>query len=477
MKRVSGSLTARLVVAAIVVALLGAGVTLGVAYQLVRTSTVEQSQSLLRSTARVVAKAPPKERATLVQNLDRAQTRGIRLLLLRANGTTVPTHSDIPQSAVDSVRSAGAAAGRFRSSGRTYLFEGVRVSQGDAVIATQDFSLVHAAIARLFDRFLLAAGIGAALAAALGALVADRIARPLKRTAGVARRLAAGERGTSAPPPTPLVDIAAIDVALAALDEALRTSESRQREFLLSISHELRTPLTGIRGYADALADGLVPADGVRDAGTTLGREAGRLDAFVGDLLELARLQADDFPLAIQQFDVAVVVEQALQAWGPTAAHAAVRLETGAPTGALPLTVMSDPMRVRQLLDGLLENALRAAPAGSRIRIGVASGALEADPAVRISVADDGPGLRPEDVKDAFERGVLANRYRNSRPVGTGLGLSIAARLTRRLGGRITVSTAGGHTEFAILLPQPPAGSRILGVGTTERAFREAGEP
>ncbi|WP_435534106.1 histidine kinase dimerization/phospho-acceptor domain-containing protein, partial [Glaesserella parasuis] len=87
------------------------------------------------------------------------------------------------------------------------------------------------------------------------------------------------------------------------LDHALATSEGRQREFLLSISHELRTPLSAIRGYGEALADGVIDPAATADAGRVLVTETDRLDRFVADLLELARLEADDF--SIERVDVA----------------------------------------------------------------------------------------------------------------------------------------------------------------------------
>jgi two-component system, OmpR family, sensor kinase len=443
------SLVARLVVSAVLVALLGAGVTLGVAYQLVRSVTITQSRDVLRSTARVVAQAPPKDRAALVRRLDRAKARGVHLVLVRKDGVAIPDDVPVPSGTVQAVEANGRVSARFSSGGATYLIEGVRVSQGDAVIAVQDFALIHATTLRLFDRFLLAAGIGAALAAVLGAVVAARISRPLRRSSAFARGLAAGRRGLPAPPATDLAELASIDSALTTLDSALRSSEASQREFLLSVSHEIRTPLTGIRGYADALADGLVAPEAVPGAGRTLAAETRRLDAFLGDLLELARLQADDFSIRVQHFDLAELVGQSLRAWAPTADRAGIRLESAVPT----FVMASDPVRVRQLLDGLFENAMRASPQGTLVQVRATPDVLVLRPAVRIDVVDQGPGLSDVDAAEAFERGRLADRYRTTRQVGTGLGLSIAARLVRRLGGRIEATAGTSGAVFTIRLP------------------------
>jgi two-component system sensor histidine kinase BaeS len=448
--------TTQLVTTAVLVALVGAFATVGGAYTLVQHSTVAQAQQGLRSTVRVVAKAPPRERTTLVRNLDRARVGGVRLLLVGADGTTTPAASIVPPSAIRTAEQAGTVTTRVRASGRTYLVEGIRTRQGGAVVAVQDLSVVQATVRRLAERLVLAALLGAAIAAAIGALVARRLVRPLRRSALAARRLADGERGVlSAEAPTgrPAAEITAIDTALAALDHALTTSEGRQREFLLSVSHEIRTPLTGIRGYADALADGLIPASAVADVGRTLVAESGRLDAFVRDLLELARLQADDFPLRPERFDLGALVEQSLAAWRATAGALEVTLQLVGAPASRPVLCDSDPMRVRQLLDGLLENALRASPPRSTVRVRLGTESTSAGPTVVLVVQDDGPGLTDRDAAEVFERGVLADRYRNSRPVGTGLGLSIAARLVRRLGGTIRPSPRADGGEFTITLP------------------------
>ena len=142
-------------------------------------------------------------------------------------------------------------------------------------------------------------------------------------------------------------------------------SEGRQREFLLSISHELRTPLTAIRGYAEALADGLVEADQVRQVGRTLQAESERLTVFTNDLLALARLEADDFTLSCRDVDVTAVLQGAARAWGAAATSAGVLVEVAE---SAPVRIRSDAARLRQLVDGLLENALRVSVAGHRSR-------------------------------------------------------------------------------------------------------------
>ncbi len=213
------------------------------------------------------------------------------------------------------------------------------------------------------------------------------------------------------------------------------------------MSHELRTPLTAIRGYSDALRDGLVTPEHLPEVGATVAEEATRLAAFTDDLLALARLEADDFPVRPLPIDIGEVIDTAARAWRGAAEAAGIRLTADAPS----LPLVTDPARVRQLLDGLIENALRVSPSGTEIRLTASSAP---DGSCTLEVADGGPGLTEDDAAHAFERGVLRDRYRDIRSVGSGLGLSIAARLAERLGGRITAHPAPtGGTVFRIVLP------------------------
>jgi two-component system sensor histidine kinase BaeS len=289
--------------------------------------------------------------------------------------------------------------------------------------------------------------------------------------------MAAGERSVRLAP-SGVSEVRAMGEAINTLDHALLASEGRQREFLLSISHEIRTPLTAMRGYAEALEDGLVPPEDIGTVGRTLAAETDRLDGFVRDLLALARLEADDFALDIQPVDAASLLEQVAEAWRGAAEQAGVQLELSlpAPVAAEPLLVTTDGQRLRQIIDGLVGNALRITPPGKplllRARLedpvagtvpvqgidapGRAAGVLAID------VRDSGPGLTAEDAAVAFDRGALFRRYAGQRPTGSGLGLSIAAKLAQRMGLRLTVeptTPAENGACFCIRIPRTPAAS------------------
>lgn len=371
---------------------------------------------------------------------------------------TVDENGDASGKAASYATAAGRAAlaaGRGYSGGAlgadgAALVEARPAGTGGAgVVGALPVSEVERVQWRATWRILIALVLGLAITLVAGALLAGSLARPLVATTRAARRLAAGERGVAVPTTGP-GEVREVAAALTALDAALAKSEDRQREFLLSISHELRTPLSALRGYGEALADGLIPPAQTAAVGATLVAESDRLDLFVRDLLALARLETDEFSLEVADVDLAVVAREAVAAWDGRAAKLGVGLTVAT---AREVAVRTDPRRVRQVLDGLIENALRATPEGGAVTVTTSADAA----AVGLEVADTGPGLAPDDLAVAFDRGALRARYRDTRAVGTGLGLSIAARLVERLGGEISVRSApGAGAVFAVRLPGAP---------------------
>ncbi len=149
------------------------------------------------------------------------------------------------------------------------------------------------------------------------------------------------------------------------LARELAHSEARQREFLLSVSHDLRTPLTAISGYAESLADGMIAPDQAPHAGNVILAEAQRLNRLVADLLDLARLGSQEFRIDLADVDVLSVVNAAAPVWANRCAAVGVRFGIEAPDR--PLVVRTDAARLRQMMDGLFDNALRVTPTGAPI--------------------------------------------------------------------------------------------------------------
>ena len=256
-----------------------------------------------------------------------------------------------------------------------------------------------------------------------------RLTKPLGELASSARVLAHGQGRPPPPSPDDPAEVAEVKDAFANMASDLASARERERSFLLSVSHELRTPLTAVRGYGEALADGT--ASDAKKAGTVVVRESQRLERLVQDLMDLARLEAEEFSVHRVEVDLSSVAGGVADALGPIAREADVDLGV---RGSSRKRVATDPDRVHQMVSNLAENALRVTPGGGSVTIEVAPGS--------IAVHDSGPGLEPEDLGRAFERFYLWRKYRGDRPVGSGLGLAIVAELAQRLGVRVDVSSA-----------------------------------
>jgi signal transduction histidine kinase len=420
-----------------------------VASRLVRTTGDTVLQQSLKAQADVVAsQLDPTgigNRLGVGKMADVVRGQGIAVVVRRPGGQDVG--EAVPVRAA--VR-AGLASGQDRSARVTvdaqqYLVE-VRDVGGAAFALVQPTRSGEATQRALVRNIALALGIGLLVAAVAGFVSGRLLGRPLRRAAAVAGSLRTGRRDVRVPVEGP-AEVAEVASSLNALADALAHSEARQREFLLSVSHELRTPLTAVTGFAEAIADGVAEGPDARRAGQTIHREAQRLERLVSDLLELARLGADEFRLDLATLDLTALVRDCAEVWQLRCERENVPLSVQVPDGPVP--VVADARRLHQVVDGLAENALRATPAGAPVVF-----ALTAGPDARLSVRDGGPGLAPEDYDVAFQRGVLNARYRDRRPVGSGIGLALVHGLVTRMGGTLAAGPAPeGGAAFTITLP------------------------
>ncbi len=356
----------------------------------------------------------------------------------------------VTPSMVTSLLAGASISMTTRVDGQSVYIEGRKINTG-AIVLVQKRSDALAVGQRAVRWILLALAIAVAIAIGLGLLVAWRLARPLRRTAAAAHALAAGRRDVIVYPEGP-EEVAEVADALNALAAGLSHSESREREFLLSVSHDLRTPLTAISGYAESLADGLIAPERTQEVGSVLVAESQRLNRLVADLLDLARLGAQEFRIDLIDLDVLAFGRATAEVWSARCAAVGVQFFLDCPPGAL--MVRTDPSRLRQALDGLFDNALRITPAGAPIVLALRPRIDGPQPVIAIEVRDGGPGLSDADLRVAFERSALYERYRGLRQVGTGLGLAIVHGLVTRLGATIVAGHAPeGGAQFTVELP------------------------
>jgi two-component system sensor histidine kinase BaeS len=326
------------------------------------------------------------------------------------------------------------------------------------LVLTQQIESSTATRARGF--FLVGSALAAGIAMLVAFFLARRLTRPLAAMRATADAIARGDLTARVDlGPHPDDELADLAGALNSMATDLEHGRGLERAFLLSVSHDLRTPLTSIRGYAEALTDGTIPAtDEQRRAAAVIGAESRRLERLVNDLLDLARLDARQFSLHPRTVDAAVVVGAALDAFRPAADDLGLTLTLLAPE---PLPLTTDPDRLAQIVANLVENALKYARAQIVVEVRrVGPGTLE------LRVQDDGPGIAPADEPHVFDR-LFVSRDRPGRSVGTGLGLAIVHELASALGGTATVDTAPGAPAgacFSVRLPAQLADRDVAAV-------------
>jgi len=293
-------------------------------------------------------------------------------------------------------------------------------------------------------RWLVIASVITLLVAALtGVRLTRRLLGPLRDIDVATRRIAGGDLAARVEVPDGPDELAELARSVNSMAEAIDRSHELERHFLMSVSHDLRTPLTSIRGFAEAVADGAAP-DPQRAAGVILG-EARRLERLVADLLELAKLDARQFSLRLDAVDLADVVDDAVEAFRPAAAEEQLALEVDIER---PLEAVADADRVAQVVANLVENALKHANAAIRVT------AAATPDGVVITVADDGPGILPDDLPHVFER-LYAGRRQARRQAGSGLGLAIVAELVAAMGGALScLSDPGQGTAVVVRIPR-----------------------
>lgn len=336
----------------------------------------------------------------------------------------------------------------------------VHGSNGELITVAVDLSGVRSTVRALM---WLQAGIGGAVLLVLGVAgywVVHRSLQPLVEVEKTAAAIAGGQLDSRVPQGDPRTEVGQLALALngmltqiqravaasEASAEKARQSEDRMRRFITDASHELRTPLTTIRGFAELYRQGA--ANDVEMLMSRIESESRRMGGLVEDLLLLAQLDAQR-PLEHRRVDLLALASDAVHDAQSVAPDRSITLEVFDGPGTP--EVLGDEARLRQVLANLVANALRHTPVTARITVRV--GTVGGDAV--LEVADEGPGMEPDDAQRVFERFYRADTSRTRASGGTGLGLSIVDSLVRAHGGRVTVATAPGRgCSFRVSLPR-----------------------
>lgn len=355
---------------------------------------------------------------------------------------TVPIIAD----AFETVRNGGEFADTATENHVEYLVVGVPIYDDDwefdgAVIITKPVVELSDRLEGMNISLVISAIATCLLMIIPAAIINKRITDPLREITNVARGMSAGDFSRRADESSAgeIGELAAAINDFAVKSEKL---EQTRRDYVANISHELKTPVASIRAMSETLRDGLI-----NDEEKTMRyynhilHESRRLSRLVNDLLELSRLQSGTVALKREKIDLLPVLEASAETFEQIAEDSGINFTFDKPE-YLP-TVYTNPDRIQQVLVILIDNAMKHTPEDGQVTLTV-----DQEPEfVRITVADSGEGISPEDLPHVFERFYKSDKSHSSG--GTGLGLSIAREVLVAMGETISVSsTLGVGTQF-----------------------------
>ncbi len=325
-----------------------------------------------------------------------------------------------------------------------------------ALVAERALTEATQLVGQVRTRFAAGAAIALGLAALIAIGLSSTLLRRLARLRTAALRISEEGPEVQMPRDDRRDEVGDLGRALARMQEELRRQEAARRAFVATASHELRTPLTMLQGTMELLEEDIRSGqidelDALRQVSNAR-RELDRLSALSGELLDLSRLDAA-VPLRSEQVELGEVVRAVAAEFELRARERSTAIEVVLPDEAC--WGRGDPDAVARVARILLDNALRHGPRGEPVVVGAGAGGGEA----RITVADRGAGIPPEERDRIFERFHRGSGGGSSG--GFGLGLAIGRELARRMGGELDVEETGGHgTRFALTLrsTRSPAG-------------------
>lgn len=303
---------------------------------------------------------------------------------------------------------------------------------------------------------------GAVVAAALlalvaGSLISRRLARPIEMVSTATQSLGTGEFTQLVPEQTEIRELDNLGTAFNHMAASLLQSEQSKNAFIADVTHELRTPLTVIKGTIETLEDGaLDDPEGRGPLLTAMQQETDRLIRLVNDLLILTRADAGTLNLNMHLFDLAELARSRCKLLQVLADQR--RIHLGVTTIGGDFQVRGDSDRLAQVLDNLLENAIRFSPDEGTVSVSLQYSGEE----ICCAVTDQGIGIAQQHLTRIFERFYRAEPSRDRKTGGAGLGLAIAQALINAHGGRIWAESEPGQgTTITFTIPLEPVATKI----------------
>jgi signal transduction histidine kinase len=302
----------------------------------------------------------------------------------------------------------------------------------------------HAMFVNAVHRYLIWACLAALiLAVVLSFFMMRRVLAPLTRMTHITQEIAAGN--FSANVPTGSQDeIGRLAQAFNRMAESLKKLEGLRRSLMIDVAHELRTPLTNIRGYLEALNDGVLPPS--TETFSLLQDETMRLVQLVEDVLRLARADAARTTLKYENIDLCQAIRKAIEPFSYTFDQKELHVDLQLPpSGAI---IPADPNRIARVLRSLVDNVARYTPHNGKVNISVVT---ETDH-VRVDFINSVKDLVSQDLPYIFERFYRGEKSRSRRHGGAGIGLAIVKELVEAHGGTVGAQLEGGDVRIWLTL-------------------------
>lgn len=306
----------------------------------------------------------------------------------------------------------------------------------------------HEMFVSAVHRYLIWSSLAAViLAVILSFLMMRKVLAPLTKMTGITKEIASGDFSVRVPVRTG-DEVGQLAGAFNAMAESLQKIESLRRTLMIDVTHELRTPLTNIRGYLEALTDGVVPPSD--ETFTLLNAETMRLVQLVEDVLDLAKADAARGQLNLEPVDLKESLDHVLAPFERTLAQKAISLSVKAP--AQNIVVQADRLRLMRVLRNLVDNSVRYTPEGDNIEIGIQRTPDE----IAVDFINPAGILTTDDLPHIFERFYRGEKSRSREHGGAGIGLAIVKELVEAHGGTVHAAMLDRTIRFRVALPVHP---------------------
>ncbi|MGO9568677.1 MAG: sensor histidine kinase [Desulfomonilaceae bacterium] len=303
----------------------------------------------------------------------------------------------------------------------------------------------HEMFVHSVHRYLIWATLAAlSLAMGLSFLLTKRVLGPLTLMTNLSRKIASGDYSGKVLTQS-RDEVGQLAEAFNRMADSLRTTENLRKTMIIDVAHELRTPLTNIRGYLEAMLDGVVAPS--NENFELLHEETLRLVDLVENILRLAKADAARADLHKMEISIVSLLEQGLRAFGPQFNAKQIKVETQ--FGGADAWLRADPSKLSQVIGNLLQNALQYTQPGGTFRISVEQSQAQ----IKVTFANSGGELSEQDLPFIFERFYRGEKSRSREHGGAGIGLAIVKELIVAHNGSVGANISHGDTRVWFSLP------------------------